>query len=533
MVDQEQKDNTEDMRQKVEARKKEEADKYGDTGSDEQQFTPKHIADCLKANELGDGILYAELQRGRYLYNKSSEEWLSWIGHHWERDIMESCLSAAEDVVDLYLKESGDICGRIGEAHNKDNQESVSKLQKLQRDLLRRVTKLRTARGRKNCLHFAHSNKNSIAIRGEELDSKPWLLACANGVIDLQTGKIRDGLSDDYLLKSSPVDWQGIDCPRELWDKTLSEIFSFNQDLVDFVQRLFGCAIVGRRTEDILAVFSGRGRNGKGLIVDAVSRVMGNLAGPIQSDMLLDQGKYKSSAGPTPDIMMLRGMRIAFASETDEYRRFSTARVKWLTGGDELTGRNPHDKYPTTFTPTHTLILLTNHKPHAPDDDFAFWSRMILVPFPISFTNDEEPSENIRPEDKTLPDKLKAEDPGILAWLVEGCLLWQKCGLDPPPAVLEATKEYQRDEDLLAEFLDEHCLLEDDAEIGATEIYEKFEKWYEDFIGGRRVPKQKKFGQMMTRKFEKRKINGVYRYFGVGLAPIDPAGDDRPDDAHW
>ena len=56
------------------------------------------------------------------------------------------------------------------------------------------------------------------------------------------------------------------------------------------------------------------------------------------------------------------------------------SRVKWLTGNDTITGRNPHDRYEVSFKPSHTLFLLTNHKPHAPADDFAFWERMILFP---------------------------------------------------------------------------------------------------------------------------------------------------------
>jgi len=486
------------------------------------QIKSKFIFECLNSNELGDGTLYVEVNRGDFVYNASAEEWLQWDGHHWTRDLLQKSLAACEKVVDVYLNEYSSLCNRITDlAGNPDNEGLVKDLKKKQSNILKRVSRLRSVRGRTNCLKFANSIADPMAILGDEIDSCPWLLACENGVIDLETGEIQDGRPNDYLLKSSPVAWEGIDAPRKLWEKTLLDIFAGDQEVVDFVQRLFGASIVGKRTEDIMTVFSGRGRNGKSLIVDKVSQVLGDLAGPIPAEMLLDQGKYKSASGPSPDIMALRGLRIAFASETDEHRKFSSARVKWLTGGDELTGRNPHDKYPTTFKPTHTLILLTNHRPHAPSDDFAFWRRMVLIPFTISFSNDLEPSDTVKPEDKTLPDKLDAELPGILAWLVEGCLKWQQQGLALPFAIKEANRMYQREEDLLADFLDECCSIEEEGREGATKLHSIFSAWWAKNISNK-PPKQKTFGTMMAKKFEKIKINGIYHYSGLSLIIEDP-----------
>src|SRR4030042_2075494 len=71
----------------------------------------------------------------------------------------------------------------------------------------------------------------------------------------------------------------------------------------------------------------------------------------------------RSSAGPSPDIVDLKGLRMAFAAETEEGQRFSASRVKWLTGGDQLVGRNLNEKRQVRFDPTHTIFLLTNNKP--------------------------------------------------------------------------------------------------------------------------------------------------------------------------
>jgi len=525
--------NVIDMRRKVEARIQEEkkqlsdsgggdggekGSRFGDAGDgDGGKIDSRFILDCLNANELGDGSLFKTLHQGKFVFCKSMDAWLVWNGHHWEIDILDQALAAVERVVDTYLDEVDRINEQLrGMYGNPDQKDVISRLEATRTNLFKRVSRLRSSKGRKNCLHFAHTCDEPMAIRGDELDRNPYLLACKNGVIDLKTGLRRDGRPEDYLLKASPIEWTGIDeaCPS--WEKFLTEIFSENEQLVKFVDRVLGYALVGISPEHIIVVLSGRGRNGKGTIVDILSFILGRLAGPIRAEMLLDQSRYASSAGPTPDIMALRGLRMAFASETDENAKISPSRVKWLTGNDELTGRNPHDKYETTFRPTHTLFLLTNHKPHAPADDFAFWERVRLVPFELSYVDRDIRSENERVADKDLPEKLKLEASGILAWLVRGCLLWQKEGLDPPPVVKKATEEYRRDEDIMADFMDECCILDETVEVGASNLYTVFEAWWKINVH-KNPPKQKWFGKIAGRRFERAKVSGTYRYYGIRL----------------
>jgi putative DNA primase/helicase len=215
--------------------------------------------------------------------------------------------------------------------------------------------------------------------------------------------------------------------------------------------------------------------------------------------------------------MELKGLRIAFASETDEGRRFSPGQVKWYSGGDTLTGRLPHDKRPTRFGPTHLLILLTNNLPHAPGDDFAFWDRLKLVPFHYSFVASPDPAKpNQKKRNEGLLDKLKGEAPGILALLVNGCLDWQRNGLSPPPIVTSATEIYRINEDVITQFVEECCIVDADSVVKAADLYKAFSTWYSEHIY-EKVPKQKKFGEMLSKQFKKDKIGGVVKYYGLEL----------------
>jgi putative DNA primase/helicase len=244
--------------------------------------------------------------------------------------------------------------------------------------------------------------------------------------------------------------------------------------------------------------------------------------------MLLDQGRARNSAGPSPDIMGLRGLRIAFASETDEDRKFSPSRVKWLTGGDQLVGRHPHDKYEIRFDPTHTLILLTNHKPSAPDTDFAFWERVRLVKFELAFVDREPSASNERRATKGLADELKREASGILAWLVRGCLAYQVRGLDPPLAVQEATADWRRAENEILDFLDEYCRRDDLVQCRATDLYDNFNRWFKA-NRSRKGISQTKFGRIMGKRFEKKKVEGNIFYVGLELTKNVPETEDEND----
>ena len=200
-------------------------------------------------------------------------------------------------------------------------------------------------------------------------------------------------------------------------------------------------------------------------------------------------------------------------------RMTPTSRIKWLTGKDELVGRNPHDKYQTRFRPTQKLFLMTNTLPQATASDRAFWERLHLIPFLISFVmrDPEEPHE--RRAIKDLDLQVQKEESGILAWLVRGCLEWQQQGLNPPEQVTSATEEYRLGEDTITQFVTETCDQAADLKSNATDIYNVFKRWYRINITAKpgSCPAQKKFGSMLGKQFKKEKVGGNTRYFGLML----------------
>jgi len=539
-------DEIDDIRKQVRERVDEEAATLPPQ-EDESPITSKFIRDCLHSNELGDGALYAATFRDRFLYCKNTQEWFEWVGHCWQRDIMNHSLAAVEEVVDHYLAEYGrvseDLASQTKEGLDLKS-DAAQRMQGLQESLLKRISRLRADKGRTACLKFAHTISHPLAIKGEEFDDRPLLFPCANGVIDLETGLIRPGRPGDHLSLASPVEFISIDTPAPLWERSLLEIFGgdsrkppgdpkneSSEEMVAFIQRLIGYAMTGLQTEKLFAVLYGKtGWNGRSLITETISHVMGAMAGPIPSEMLLSQKFAKNASGPSPDVVGLKGLRMAFASEIDEGQRFSAAKIKWLTGKVQLTGRSPHDKYSTVFYPTHTLFVETNIQPSAPPSDKSFWERMHLIPFDISFVKRDPREAYERPAILDLDQKVLAEAPGILAWMVRGCLLYQRDGIKPPRVVTDATEVYRRGEDLLADFIDECCIVEPGARVKASVIFARYKEWYGENIGKTDKISGTWFGKQLHQKFKRDKSNGCNVYFGIDVAASQGGSAGKTDE---
>jgi len=515
----------------VQARiEQEQAAQADSVDNDRPEITSKFVMECLDANELGDGMLYAAIHLGRFIYVKDISQWYVWRNHYWQLDIHDEAVGAVESVALRYIEEIEILGSKLAASMATDSKEEGSNRQESTKrkisEIYKRVKKLRSDNGRLHCLRFAHTNPvNQLSISTDDFDLDPYLLACRNGVVDLKTGTLRPGKQEDYISKHSPVEWQGMDASVDEWTKVLKEIFEDNQDIIDFEQRLYGYGITGDVNEHVFSVHYGGGRNGKGLIFDMFMRCLGDYAGPIPSEMLLESNRIGTSPNQTsPELLALKGMRLAIASETDEGRKFSAAKVKWLTGGDTLTARGLYSKKPTWFVPTHLLCLLTNNKPSAPGTDSAFWGRCLLTHHRIKFVKGDPCLPNEHKADPQLYTSLKEELPGILAWLVKGCLMWQKHGLSPPEAITNATKEYQEDENYIGQFIEAAIELGEKFNSGAKELYQAFEIFYRENISKveRFIPSKTKFGQrlMATELFQKKRVAGMIKYYGLRLNPI-------------
>lgn len=287
---------------------------------------------------------------------------------------------------------------------------------------------------------FAQGDER-LAVRSDAWDRDPFLLGTPAGTVDLRTGDLRKAVPGDSITKLTGVaPAKRADCPR------FTEFLSFTTErdpqLMRYLQQVAGYCLTGDVREQALWFFYGGGGNGKGTFVNAIAEVMGDYATVAAMDT------FTASKGDrhTTDLAMLRGARLVRASETEKGRAWAEARIKQLTGGDPITARfMRQDNF--TFMPQFKLIFLGNHKPVLHNVDEAAKRRFNIIPF------DQKPPRR----DPDLAEKLRAEGPAILRWMIDGCLDWQQHGLQKPDRVSTATAAYFADQDLFQQWLDEEC----------------------------------------------------------------------------
>ncbi|MFC0386863.1 phage/plasmid primase, P4 family [Muricoccus vinaceus] len=280
-----------------------------------------------------------------------------------------------------------------------------------------------------------------FAVTSAHWDQDPWLLGTPEGTVDLRTGTLRAAQQADHISRATAVrPAKTADC--KIWLAFLQQATGGDQELIDFLQRWFGYCLTGITSEHALLFVYGPGGNGKGVLLVTVAGLLGSYATNAAMDT------FTASQGdrhPT-DLAMLHGPRMVMTTETEEGRAWAEARIKALTGGDPITARFMRQDF-FTFTPAFKLTISGNHKPALRNVDDAARRRFNVVPFLY------KPAQ----ADKDLPEKLRAEWPGILRWLIDGCLAWQKQGLQRPKVVIDATAEYFAEQDVLAQWVDECC----------------------------------------------------------------------------
>jgi putative DNA primase/helicase len=344
-----------------------------------------------------------------------------------------------------------------------------------------------------------------IAATIEQWDLDPWLLNTPAGVVDLRTGDMRLHCAESYMTKITAIA-PGGECP--LFLTFLDRISGSNREIVAYLQRAFGYALTGITREHALFFAFGTGANGKSVLLSTVAGILGDYhrTAPIETFTAANSERH-----PT-DLAGLRGARLVSASETEEGRRWAESRIKQLTGGDVISARFMRQDF-FEFLPAFKLFIAGNHKPSLRSVDEAIRRRFHLVPFAVTIPADERDGE--------LPEKLKAEWPGILAWLIEGCLEWQDEGLSPPIAVLDATAAYLEAEDAIAAWIDERCERATGDWASLSALYASWSDWAGK--AGEIAGSQKGLGEKLkTRGFIDRKRNVGQGFYGLGFRLREP-----------
>jgi putative DNA primase/helicase len=355
----------------------------------------------------------------------------------------------------------------------------------------------------------------SIPILPRQMDPDPWLLNCPNGTLELRAGTLREHRRSDYITKSCPTPYTPA-AAAPLWERFLGDIFLKREALIRYVQRLLGYCLTGDVSEDIFAIWYGSGSNGKSTLITTIMHVLGeDYVVKANRDLFLAKKQDNHPA----QLARLHGKRLVFCIETNEGTRLDEALVKEATGGDAITARRMRED-PWQFYPTHKCVLVTNHKPEIRGTDGGIWRRIRLIPFDAKFWKPElgeTGPEELR-ANKDIEEELKKEFPGILAWMVRGCLDWQQHGMETPEVVKTATTAYKVEQDVLQRFLEDCCVVDTACAVRATPLYWCYTQWTRG--QGEEPASQRRFGEALSERGMQRYTDNGTKYRGVGLKEI-------------
>ena len=465
----------------------------------------KNIVKIPPATDAGNAELFASLYgaSASVRFDHKQGRWLIWDGKRWSED-------RTERVYQL-MKQTARVRHKLAFGLLRD-QDGITEEGK------RQAKWAMTSEGHyriKAALELAKSQE-PISDDGEGWDSDPYLFGVENGVADLRTGELRPEMPEHGITKHSPISFdREAKCPRFL--KFIDEICCENADLAQFLQKAIGYSLTGLTTEQCFFCCNGVGANGKSTLLDVLYLIFGEYAANLPFSALELHARNRF------DLVMLVGARFVTAIETREGVRLNEQRIKALTGSDRITAEQKY-KNAFTFSPTHKLWLAFNHPPVISDASPSMWRRVRMVPFNREFKGGAA--------DKSLPTILRAEAPGILAWMVKGCLRWQSEALGMPLAVASATVDYQAKSDHIEQFLEVCCEREASATVGTMALFSRYREWAEQ-VDELPLPIQA-FTESMTKKgFQLARV-GVDRsrvWRGLRLCESSPVANSATDAA--
>ncbi|EKD43526.1 MAG: hypothetical protein ACD_72C00242G0004 [uncultured bacterium] len=436
-----------------------------------KQKTDFRLTDTSNAENIRN------LFENKIRFDHRRRRWLIWDTHRWKPDEDGSIYRYAIEAARITFQESTKIAdlaqrGAIAKfAIGSENRQKLDSAISIAKTLL------------------------PITDNGNSWDSDKMLLCCPNGIIDLRSGELRNGKPEDRITMQTKVKYDP-NASSPQWEKFINEIFGGNENLIHYVQKALGYSISGDMSEQIVLFCYGIGSNGKSVMFSAVSETLGDYSHSVPASTF-QRNIYNNS---TNDVAAIEFKRFLISAESLSSSKINEQRMKKWSGGDAETARYLYSEF-FTFNPVCKIWLFVNHKPQIEDDSFGFWRRVRLIPFNKQFKGAEM--------DKHLAEKLKSEYEGILNWLVKGFLMWQHEGLEPTPDIISrATKDYQTENDELAEFVLDKCVEGEKYSERASVLYRAYQSWATDQgLTGADILTQAKFGRCMSDKYQKKQTN--------------------------
>lgn len=461
------------------------ASKFGKKVSNQEGYIPpeQYNSDCrLKPedfSDVGQATVLATEYKDILRYSPSTD-YMVYNGSFWEeskpksqgvsQDLTERQLAEAETemkkAMDELVKNGGmEILVSVGpkKAVQMFNKQQAHAYEMYEEAVAYKKYAIKR-RDTKNIAATLKEARPMLEVEQRNLDADEFMLNTPTLTYDLRQG-IKFPIEhrpEHFITKQTTVDPSSDGA--DIWAAALDTFFLKDTDLIDYVQRMVGLSAIGKVYVEALIIAYGEGRNGKSTFWNVIARVLGTYSGNISADMLT----VGCRRNVKPELAEAKGKRMLIAAELEEGMRLNTANVKQLCSTDEIYAEKKY-KDPFSYTPTHTLVLYTNHLPKVGAIDKGTWRRLIVIPFDAKI----EGSADI----KNYADYLFEKAGGaILTWVIEGArkVIADNYKIDPPQKVRDAIEHYKESNDWLSYFLSERCELDPAYVAKSSEVYNEY-----------------------------------------------------------
>lgn len=458
----------------------------GNAPEEPQELQTTSVPRLYSLDDMGNAKRFIDLFGEDFRYNYTDKMFLYWDGCRWAADLTGAVERSADVSVEAMSAEA--------EWHESADDEDAAKAFRKH---------IKASRSNKSKTNMLKEVQHNMPIVPFQLDKHKMAFNVPNGTLSLKTGQLVPAKRDYFITKFSPVEFtDNADCA--LWQKFLDDIFGGDKELIRYIQKAVGYSMTGDTSEQCVFFLYGTGRNGKSTFLDVLREIFGDYVSNIQPETIMV--KNSMGNGINSDIARLKGARMVTTVEPNEGVRLNEGLIKQLTGDDAVTARKLYGNE-FEFKPEFKLWMATNHKPIIRGTDDGIWRRIHMIPFTVQIPVDKV--------DRQLKSKLEREYPAILRWAVEGCLLWQREGLKQPRAVLDMTREYRREMDVISGFLDDRCEVGEGFSAKSSELYAAYSAWCE--ANTEFKMSNTKFSVEMDKRFPKTKRQDGMYFSGVKL----------------
>ncbi len=395
--------------------------------------------------------------------------WYVWTGQRWERDVTGEVERRAKDTVRAIYAEAS-------EAEERDRAA-------LAKHAIRSESKAAIS----NMISLAASEPG-IPVIAADMNRDAWLLNCLNGTIDLRTGELHEHRREDMISKLAPVNYDP-DATHPLWNDLLTRVTGGDTELLEYLQTAAGYSLTGTTREDKAFVLVSEGGGGKTSFLEPMARALGDYAAVAEESTFV--ARHTGAAGHSEDVAALDGARMVVATELGQ-GKLAEERFKRMTGGDTMRASRKHEQS-FEFRPVFKLWLSANTAPTADDKDTGVWRRLRYIPWTPIPKHERDPAVK-----EILSDPAQA-GAAVLAWMVRGCLKFQRDGLGDPPCITDATEVRRRENNPLAGFFEDCCVFGTDVWTAAGGLRAAYEAWCRE-TGTEAISGKKEWGERLREK---------------------------------